>query len=243
MRVAEVVTAGHGECKDIYIIAPPARFRCQRQTNSRPATSTSHLDEKIILDEETDLATVPNSQTSSSENSIASQESQREPTSQNTSQSSIDHIKQLQAGSPLAQIRSSAGSPDAALVDVHQLNPASAVKEDGTGSQPILITHNTHEVLQAGYAADNFHGQKRTASGHVKSTSSSLTTSPIELLGKAHSRNSSTTTPGTQINEVQSVACGSFQSIANCSPAVRQFAHQAFICYDKSPEWLADKNH
>ncbi|MCJ1378926.1 hypothetical protein MMC17_002025 [Xylographa soralifera] len=176
IRAAEVITAGHGG-----------------------DTSADQLDEDVIIDHNIDLGTAPNSQSSSSEISIASQESQQAPISQDTSQSSTDQSQQILAASPRSQTR---GSPAATLVDIHRLSPALAVKDSNARLQPTLITLDGGGESRAGYAPDAIHGQKRTASGHVKSTSSSLDTSPIEVLGHSHSRNTSTTSAGIQINEL-----------------------------------------
>lgn len=46
------------------------------------------------------------------------------------------------------------------------------------------------------------HGQKRTANGQTKPSSSSLPTSPVEGTGRCHSRNTSVNSSGTQIGEV-----------------------------------------
>lgn len=46
------------------------------------------------------------------------------------------------------------------------------------------------------------HGQKRTASGQTKPSSSSLPTSPVEGVVRGHSRNTSVNSSGTQIGEV-----------------------------------------
>jgi len=46
------------------------------------------------------------------------------------------------------------------------------------------------------------HGQKRTASGQTKPSSSSLPTSPVEGAVRGHSRNTSVNSSGTQIGEV-----------------------------------------
>ncbi|MCJ1413929.1 hypothetical protein MMC32_000254 [Xylographa parallela] len=179
MLAAEVVRAGHGG-----------------------DTSADHLDDNVTLDHDVDPGTAPNSQTSSSENSIPSQESQEAPTSQDTSQSSTDRIHQLQAASPRSQTRSIDGSPAATLVDIHRSSPALAVKDSNARLQPTLTALDGGAEPQAGWTPDAVHGQKRTASGHVKSASSSLATSPIEVLGNSHSRNTSTTSAGTQINEL-----------------------------------------
>ncbi|MCJ1403837.1 hypothetical protein MMC11_007060 [Xylographa trunciseda] len=179
MRAAEVVTAGHGG-----------------------DTSADQLDESVTLDHDIELEIPPNSQTSSSENSIASQESQQAPTSQDTSQSSIDHLQQLQNASPLSQTHSLGGSLPATLVDINRPHSSLAVKDSDVRLHTTLTTLHPGGVPHAGYASDAVHGQKRTASGHVKSASSSLATSPIEGLGKSHSRNVSTASAGTQINEL-----------------------------------------
>ncbi|MCJ1389687.1 hypothetical protein MMC18_002544 [Xylographa bjoerkii] len=179
MHAAEVVTAGHGG-----------------------DASAEERNEDVTLDHDIHLGTVPNSQTSSSENSIASQESHQAPISQDTSQSSIDHNQQSQAALPRSETRLSDGSPPATSIDIHRLSPTFAVKDGNARLQLTLATLDTDGVPQPGHAPDAVHGQKRTASGHVKSASSSLATSPIEVLGKNHSRNTSTTSAGTQINEL-----------------------------------------
>ncbi|KAI9867085.1 MAG: hypothetical protein M1830_005866, partial [Pleopsidium flavum] len=48
------------------------------------------------------------------------------------------------------------------------------------------------------------HGQKRTASGAVKQASTSLPASPVEVVGRSHSRNTSMNSSGSQIGELSS---------------------------------------
>lgn len=180
------------------------RFPIKAEADFNQATPEL-LDGDLALESAVDLTSAQNSQTFSSGESLASQGSQPQRTSQDTSQSSLEQAQQLPSFVASTHVHSSEGSPSAPASQVSLLGPPLTARDSNTRLQPALPTLDVHGVFLGGYHADNVHGQKRTASGHVKSSSSSLATSPVEALGKGHSRSTSTST---QIGEVSTHETG-----------------------------------
>lgn len=150
---------------------------------------------------------LPNSQSSDSTESAASHLSQRHLASQNTSQSSLDHTiqsAQLDHEREVARLLTAADPTFGTAVPSYPQDPTRTFKEDKARLQPILPALDIGQSVQGSYHTSGAHGHKRTASGHIKTPSSSQTTSPVETRQCGHSRKHSSTSNTTQIGEVSS---------------------------------------
>ena len=145
---------------------------------------------------------VSNSQTSSSDQSAASQASQHNFASQNTSRSSINYAAQSQDKHlPVESFSASLTSPRTVTKTVSH-NTALKLWNDVGRSQSRLPALNTGGAVTEPHHTATTHGHKRTANGLVKPATSSQTTSPVETSQLGHTRHTSTTSSSTQISEV-----------------------------------------
>ncbi|MCJ1478078.1 hypothetical protein MMC13_006753 [Lambiella insularis] len=163
------------------------------------------LDGRLGANDTANLAYAPNSQSSSSDESLMSQESQPQRISQDTSQSSLEQAQQPPSSSAPSHERPGSGTPSISSDRARPQDPPLTAKESNSRLQPALPALDVHGGLSGEYHADTLLGQKRTASGHVKSPGSSLATSPVDAVGKGHSRNASS---NTQIGEVSILGTG-----------------------------------
>lgn len=147
---------------------------------------------------------LPNSQTSSLNDSSASQASQLHFSSIDTSQSSVGDFPRRHA-SPLLPsasqetqtyhdgIRNGSILRSQPISREHEIPPQPTL----TASKPTLHANTSNHV------GGTTHGQKRTSSGHIKSPSLSLSISPVDVVPKGHSRHTSTASNGSQVGEVR----------------------------------------
>lgn len=148
-------------------------------------------------------SSLPNSQSSSLNDSTASQASQNHSSSIDTSQSSVDELLRRHA-SPLSLSTShetqayhdgirDGGIPRSQTISrEHEIPPPPRL----TTSQPVSRTNPNDHITGTS------HGQKRTSSGYVKAPSLSSSTSPVDSVPKGHSRHTSTASNGSQVGEV-----------------------------------------
>ena len=190
----------------------------QRQANLDKGLSANSPDEARILDLDTTIQSLLNSQASNSTESAASQLSQYQFASQNTSQSSLEHP--IQSGREVAHVHSAPVPTDKTAVHAYPQDPTQTFKGDRAKVQPILPALDVSQSVQQGYRTHGAHGQKRTASGHVKTPSSSQTTSPVDAAQFGHSRRHSAASSGHQIGEV------SYSIPRNCRPSLTQSSSQ-----------------
>lgn len=118
-----------------------------------------------------------------------------------------------------------------------------AITVDLDGDTAALSVHTTPtSPANASFPAEGLiHGQKRTASGAVKPASTSLPASPVEVVGRSHSRNTSMNSTGTQIAEVISVILSNrvLCLLTHVLIAVFAAAHAPFLCHGQGAKRLA----
>lgn len=164
---------------------------------------TAHSpDEAPTVDLDSTSQSLPNSQSSNSTESAASQLSEYRFASQNTSRSSLEHATQsdLQVGA--AQIFSAGVVTPRIAAPAYPQDPTQTVKEDKARPQPILPALDVGQSVHARFQPNGAHGQKRTASGHIKTPSSSQATSPVDAMQVGRSRTHSNASNTAQIGEV-----------------------------------------
>lgn len=146
---------------------------------------------------------LPNSQTSSLNISSASQASHFHPSSIGTSQSSVDKLLRRHASPPSPPFSqetrlSQDGSRNGDLSVSQAISQEHEAPSRPTLTAPDQAPHSTANKHKVGSTL----GQKRTSSGHVKSPSLSLSTSPVDIVSRGHSRHTSTASNSSQVGEV-----------------------------------------
>ena len=173
-----------------------------------PTQADSMIDQNLDCEKKNSLVhnsdseSGPSSQSSISDQSIVSQASHLPSASQDTSQSSIEHaLRTQEPPSSLQASQASHGVSRAPVSGQHQ-GLESIPSEHKGRPQEVLPALDTRSLHEGTYMLESVHGQKRSASGVVKSPNSSVAISPVTASQKGHSRNVSATSRGTQIGDV-----------------------------------------
>lgn len=150
---------------------------------------------------------------------LASTVASNEPESHFASSNNSQSTAYTESTPPTTLSAPSSQNPPPSLPQMTQLDATSEAPTDSghdgahanivdPQSQPNSLRIHTTPTspTTATFPAQVLHlGQKRTASGHAKLSSSSLPTSPVEASGRGHTRNTSVNSSGNQIGEVGSV--------------------------------------
>jgi hypothetical protein len=161
----------------------------------KPIQEVSSVEDDSAADE------VPNSQSSSSTiESAASPSYQTQNASQETTQSL--HSQPGRADSSGNGPQREHERPFRPFGTSHHQALSPPSKATHVWAQPLLPALNVKDLPKENYHPS--HGQKRTASGEVKPSSASQTTSPIDTTWSAQPRQMSATSVTTPISEVSS---------------------------------------
>ena len=196
---------------------------------------------KCTSTHELGTSSVSHSQTSSSNQSVASHASQYNSASQNTSQSPINHAAQVRDNAPPAESFNASLTPPRTVTKSVPHDTASKSNNNMGRPHSLLPALRTGGAASGGIHKETNHGQKRTASGHVKTATSSQTTSPVESLQLGHSRQTSTTSSSTQISEVGYIPMVKVIA-SNSVLVIGAIENSTLVCNAEGTKWLADKN-
>lgn len=139
---------------------------------------------------------VPDNHFTSSNNSQSTAYTATTPPTSSSAPSSQNHppsIDQMTQLDTISEATTNSAQDGVHLRTVHPESQSNALRIHTTPTSPTTASFSAQTLS---------HGQKRTASGQTKSSSSSLPTSPVEGAGRGHWRNTSVNSSGTQIGEV-----------------------------------------